>query len=434
MDTEIVGVIGFGVLFLLLALGMPIGFAMAGVGAAGFMLIGGLPGALTMIGTSPYTTVSSYEMAVLPLFILMSHFAFTSGLTTDVYSAAHRWMSRLPGGLAMATIGACAGFAACTGSSTAGVSVMTSTALPEMLRYKYDPRLATGCIASGSTLGILIPPSLPLIVYGIIAEVSIGKLFLAGVFPGLILITLFLIVIFIMVKLRPSLGPPGPKISWYERISAFRTAWPAPILAVIVLLGIWSGIFTPLEAGGIAAFFAFLLVVCRRRFNRQTMTEALTNSLKISVMIFTIMIGAVIFNYFLALTNLPWAAAEFVSTLPVSPTVILMVVMLFYLIGGSLMDALGLSLLTWPIFIPIMTGLGVDLILFGVLTVVMIEIACITPPIGMNVFVLSGMRKDIPMYTIFKGIIPFLLVMIIFVAILVAFPKIVLFLPSTMMK
>ncbi len=433
MSSEIIGLIGFGILFLLMGLGMPIGFAMAGVGAAGFMYLGGLSGALTMVGTSPYSTVGAYEMAVLPLYILMGNFAFASGLTANVYSCAHTLFSRQRGGLAMATIGACAGFAACTGSSTAGVSVFTTTALPEMLRYKYDPKLATGCIAAGSTLGILIPPSLPFIIYGIIAEVSVGKLFLAGVFPGLLLTSLFLIAIFILVKFRPSMGPAGPKTTWREKITALRKTWSAVMLSIIVLSGIWGGIFTPLEAGGVGAFVAFLIVVGRKRFNRQTITEVLTSSVRVSAMIFTIMIGAIMFNYFLALSNLPKSIAEFVATLPVSPTVVLIAVMLFYLVGGCLMDVLGLTLLTWPIFVPIMTSLGVDLILFGVLTVVMIEMACITPPVGMNVFVLSGMC-DIPMYTIFRGIFPFIIAMVICLAFLIAFPQIMLFLPSTMIR
>jgi tripartite ATP-independent transporter DctM subunit len=435
MSPEMIGLIGFGLLFFLMALGMPIGFAMAGVGAVGFVYLGGLSGGLTVMGTSPYSTVGAYEMAVLPLFILMGNLAFASGITGNVYSFAHKWFSRLPGGLAMGTIGACAGFAACTGSSTAGVSVFTSTALPEMMRYKYDPRLAAGSIASGSTLGILIPPSVPFIIYGIIAQESVGRLFLAGVLPGILLTTLFLITIFIWVKIRPSMGPPGPGASWREKMGALRKVWPAAVLSLIVLLGIWGGIFTSLEAGGVGAFVAFVMMIILKRkvLNRQFITEVLISSLRVSVMIFTILIGAMIFNYFLALSNLPKALAEFAGTVAVSPTVVLLAIMSFYLVGGCLMDALGLSLLSWPIFVPIMTTLGVNLILFGVLTVVMIEMACITPPVGMNVFVLSGMC-DIPMYTIFRGIFPFLMAMMVCVALLIAFPEISLFLPSTMIK
>jgi C4-dicarboxylate transporter DctM subunit len=231
------------------------------------------------------------------------------------------------------------------------------------------------------------------------------------------------------------MGPPGPGASWREKMGALRKVWPAAVLSLIVLLGIWGGIFTSLEAGGVGAFVAFVMMIILKRkvLNRQFITEVLISSLRVSVMIFTILIGAMIFNYFLALSNLPKALAEFAGTVAVSPTVVLLAIMLFYLVGGCLMDALGLSLLSWPIFVPIMTTLGVNLILFGVLTVVMIEMACITPPVGMNVFVLSGMC-DIPMYTIFRGIFPFLMAMMVCVALLIAFPEISLFLPSTMIK
>ena len=419
-------------LFVLLAIGMPIAFAMIVTAFAGLVAVGSFTGAMIQLGITPYAQVASYTMSTIPLFILMGSLAFASGLTTDAYQAAYRWVGFLPGGLAMATIGACAGFAACTGSSIASIGVMTQVSLPEMLRYKYDPRLATGCIAGGTTLGILIPPSIPIIVYGIFAESSIGKLFIAAILPGLLLTGLFLLGIYVLVKARPLMGPPGPKATWSERFDALKSIWALLILVVVILGGIWGGIFTPIEAGGFGAFAAFVITLVRRRFTKQSFADSLRNSIRSTGMVFTIMIGAIMFNYFLALSRLPFILAEFAAALPVPPVVIVIAIMFVYLIGGCLMDTLGLMVLTLPIFIPIVRDLGLDLIWFGVLTTIMTEMALITPPIGMNVFVLCGMSKDIPMYTVFRGILPFLLCMIICLALLITFPQITLFLPSTM--
>lgn len=434
MNFAVIGIIGFIVLFLLLAIGMPIAFAMLTVASVGLVVVGGLPAALTQLQLTPYTRVASYIMSTIPLFVLMGSLAFVSGLNTDAYKAAYKWIGSLPGGLAMATIGGCAGFAACTGSSVASIALVTPIALPEMLRYKYDPRLATGSIAAGTTLGILIPPSIPFIVYGLFAEVSVGKLFIAGIIPGLLLASLFVLTIYILVKFRPSMGLPAPKATWWERLGAFKSIWALVILVVLVLGGIWGGVFTPIEAGGMGAFGAFLIALGRRRLTKQNLIDALRSSLRITAMVFAMMIGAIMFNCFLAVTRLPFMLADYVAALLVPPVVIVIALMFFYLIGGCLMDVLGLMLLTLPIFIPIMNSVGIDLILFGVLTTIMTEMALITPPIGMNVFVLSGMAEDIPMYTIFRGILPFLIAMIIGLALIIAFPQIALFLPNTMLK
>ncbi len=434
MPPEIIGIIGLLILFALLAIGMPIAFAMALVGLGGLVVVGGVMPALITAGTCPFASVSSYDMSVLPLFVLMGAFAAESGLTEDAYSAAHIWLGRMPGGLAVATIMACAGFAACTGSSVASVSVIGSMALPEMRRYNYDDRLATGSVASGSTLGILIPPSIPMVIYGIMAEESIGRLFIAGILPGILLAGIFVVIILIMVGRRPSLGPPGDKSTLRQKMGGLAKAWPLGVLSSIIIIGIWGGIFTPVESGGMGAFVALVLGLCRRRFNKEKIVTAIKSSLKVSAMIFAIMIGAWILNYFLALTQLPRMLADFVGTLPVAPTIVVIVIMMFYLIGGCLMDVFGLMMLTLPIFIPIIKTIGYDLIMFGVLTTVTIEIAFITPPVGINVFVLNAVAKDVPLYTIFRGIVPFLWGMLIFLALLLTFPQITLFLPSTMIR
>jgi C4-dicarboxylate transporter DctM subunit len=434
MSPEIIGIIGLLVLFALLAIGMPIAFAMALVGLGGLVVVGGVMPALITAGTCPFASVSSYDMSVLPLFVLMGAFAAESGLTEDAYSAAHIWLGRMPGGLAVATIMACAGFAACTGSSVASVSVIGSMALPEMRRYNYDDQLATGSVASGSTLGILIPPSIPMVIYGIMAEESIGRLFIAGILPGILLAGIFVVIILFMVGRRPSLGPPGDKSTLRQKMGGLAKAWPLVVLSSIIIIGIWGGIFTPVESGGMGAFVALVLGLWRRRFNKEKIVTAIKSSLKVSAMIFAIMIGAWILNYFLALTQLPRMLADFVGTLPVAPTIVVIVIMMFYLIGGCLMDMFGLMMLTLPIFIPIIKTIGYDLIMFGVLTTVTIEIAFITPPVGMNVFVLNAVAKDVPLYTIFRGIVPFLWGMLIFLALLLTFPQITLFLPSTMIR
>jgi len=333
----------------------------------------------------------------------------------------------------MATIAGCAGFAACTGSSAASVGFMTMSTLPEMERYKYDPKLAAGTVASGATLGILIPPSIPLIVYGLFAQQSVGQLFIAGIIPGIMLTLLFMLTIYIWVKISPSAGPRGPITTWSERFAALIPVWPLGILAILVLGGIWGGWFTPVEAGGIGSIGALLLALLKRRLNLKGFFDALTDTVKITGMVFAILIGALMLNYFLALTGLPTLLANMVAESNLSPVVILLLVTIFYIIGGCLMDSMGLMLLTMPILIPIMDAMGINLIMYGILMVIMIEMAEITPPIGINVFILSGMAKHIPMYTIFKGVLPFFLALLICVILIIAFPQIVTFLPATMM-
>lgn len=433
MNPILLGIIGLAVLFVLMALEVPIAFAMALVGFCGFAVISGLDAAVNMVGLVPYTTAASYIFSVLPLFLLMGEFSSVSGLMRDGYRTINKWLGHLRGGLAMATIGGCAGFAAVCGSSVATAATMTKVALPEMREYKYDLSLATGSLAAGGTLGILIPPSMQFIMYGVIAEQSIGKLFIAGILPGILLSMTFMLTIYIMARFNPILGPAAGKSSWRQRLTTLKDVWGLVLLFVLVLGGIWGGIFTPTEAAAVGACVAFILMALRRKVNRQNLVIAFIGALKTTGMCLGILIGAMIFGYFIAVTTLPMALATFVSQLPIPPLGILICMLLVYLLLGCLMDALAMILLTMPIFIPVILTLGFDPIWFGVVLTLMCELALITPPIGMNVFVIGGIAEDVPMYTIFKGVWPFVIALLVCEAILIAFPQISLWLPNTMM-
>jgi len=435
MSPEIVGIIGLLILFVLLFAGMPIGLGMALMGFVGFAYLWGLDGSLFQLGVVSYTSVAAQAMSVVPLFIVMGHFAFASGVTENAYDAAYMALGRLPGGLAMSTIGASAGFAACTGSSLASAATMTKIALPEMLRYKYDPKLATGSIAAGGTLGILIPPSVPMIIYAIITETSIGRLFVAGIFPGILLTILFMVVIYIMAKAMPLMGgPPATKASWRTIPAIAVRIWPAALLAAIVMGGIWGGVFSPTEAGGMGAFAALVIAVARRKLTKQNFIEALKDTTKTTAMIFVIIIGAMIFGAFITISGLPAALVTLLGGIELPPIAVLVIILIVYVFLGCIMDTLALTLITLPIIFPLILSLGFDPIWFGILFIINIEMALITPPIGINVFIISGMAKDIPMYTIFRGVLPFLVAMAVCTALVIAFPQIALFLPGTMIK
>jgi tripartite ATP-independent transporter DctM subunit len=427
-----IGILGGIALFFFIALGLPIGVAMGAVAVVGLALITNVEAAFSRLGQTAFTMTANYITVVIPLFVFMGELAYVSGLTREAYSATYKWLGRLPGGLAMATIGGCAGFAAVCGSSEATALTMGSFALPEMRQHKYDSRLAIGSIAAGGTLGILIPPSLAFVVYGLLTEQSIGKLFLAGFFPGILLASLFMITIYILAKRNPLMGPAGHKTSWREKLTAIKDIWGVLILFLVVMGGIYGGILTPTEAAAAGAFSAFLIALLRRRVTRQNLSTAFMNTLTVTGFVFIIIIGAVLFGYFMAASGVSMALADFVSSLPVSPLGILIAILLLYLILGSLMDAFAMVLITMPILFPVILILGFDPIWFGVLVVIMMEMGMITPPIGMNVFVIKGIARDVPMYTIFQGALPFVFAMGICVAIIVAFPQIALFLPNVM--
>jgi C4-dicarboxylate transporter DctM subunit len=432
MSPETIGVIGIIILFMLIALRIPIGIAMALVGYLGASSILGLEAGTAILGISPFDTAKSYTLSVVPLFVLMGLFASYSGITKETYHTVHRWVGHLPGGLAMATIGACAGFAAVCGSSIATAATIGKVTLPEMKEYGYDDKLATGCIAAGGTLGILIPPSMSFIIYATITEQSVGKLFIAGILPGIFLSALFMLTIYIMTKRNIKLGPPAPKSTWMERLRATARSWGVLLLFFLVMGGIWFGIFTPTEAAGVGTFIAFILVIINKQLSRETIIESLKDTTKTTGMIFVLVIGALIFNYFMAVSKLPMAMSNFVSGLGIPRHGVLTVIIFIYLFLGCLMDTLSMLLLTLPIIFPTVFALGFDPIWFGVIMTLLTETALITPPIGMNVFVIGGIAKDVPLETIFRGIAPFLIALGVCLVILILFPEISLFLPSFM--
>jgi len=432
MSPQTIGLVGMGVLFLLMALRMPIGIAMAVVGYAGATCIVGFDAGTAILGISPFATAKSYTFSVIPLFVLMGVFAGFSGITKNAYRTVHSWVGHLPGGLAMATVGACACFGAVCGSSIATAATIGKVTLDEMKRFNYDDALATGCIAAGGTLGIMIPPSMSFILYAMVTEQSVGKLFIAGILPGILLSGLFMLAIYILCKRNPLLGPASPRTTWKEKLIALKKSWAVITLFLIVMGGIWIGYFTPTEAAAVGAFLAFVLVAVNRQLKRDILIASFKDTAKTTGMIFVLVIGALIFNYFMALSKLPIAMADFIKGIGVSPYLILLVVVIIYLILGCLMDTLSMLLLTLPIICPIMFALGFDPIWFGVIVTLLTEAALITPPIGMNVFVIAGMAKGVPMYTVFRGIVPFLIMMIVGLFILTLFPRISLFLPGFM--
>jgi tripartite ATP-independent transporter DctM subunit len=371
-------------------------------------------------------------LAVLPLFVLMGQFAFQSGISEELYRTAYKWIGKQPGGLALATNIACTGFAACSGSSLASAATMAVVAVPEMRRYNYDPRLATGCVAAGGTLGILIPPSIIFIIYGLITETSIGKLFVAGIFPGLLLSAMFMGLIFYMCWRNPKLGPPGPHFSWGERIRSLKGVWGMLTLFGLVVGGLYVGIFTPNEAAAIGAFMAFLITAVRGRLTWSTLRATLKSTVQTTAMIFLIVIGAQIFNSFLTLSGIPRLLAESIAGIPLPPYAILTIILLIYIPLGMIMDSLPMILLTLPTVFPLVVNLGFDPIHFGVMIVLMCELANITPPVGMNLYIVHGVVRDVPIEEIAIGIIPFAIVMMVCLAVLVVVPEISLFLPRLM--
>jgi C4-dicarboxylate transporter DctM subunit len=428
-----IGLIGIGVFFLLLAIGLPVGFAMILVGFVGFTCIVSVEAASIKLAMTPFASASSYHFSVIPLFILMAHICFQAGFSKDLYGLANAWLGHLPGGLAMATVGACALFAAISASSLATVVTFALVALPEMKKYNYDYKLSTGAVAAGGTMGVLIPPSGALIIYGLIAEQSIGKLFMAGIIPGILEAIFYMGTILIWCRLSPRLGPLGPKTTFKEKIASFGRIGEILVLIILILGGLFIGWFTPTEAGAVGAFGALVISVARRRLTWQGFKTAIWETMKATGMIYAMIIGALLLNFFMAVSTIPTQLSSIASELPIGPLGIMVFVLIIYIILGCFVDAMAMVLLSIPIFLPLVTGLGFDAIWFGIIVVRMSEIAVITPPVGMNVYTVAGLVKDAPMSTIFKGVIPFIIADICHVALLLFFPQIALFLPSKMM-
>nr|NJM02032.1 TRAP transporter large permease [Desulfobacula sp.] len=432
MSTEMIGVVGILLLFVFLAFRMYIGIAMALIGFVGVSLIVNLDAGLNLLGMSPWAEGSSYSMSVIPLFVLMGQFAFVSGISQDIYKAVHNWMGHLRGGLAMATIVACSGFAAICGSSLATGATMAKVAVPEMRKYGYDLSLATGCVAAGGTLGILIPPSIGFIIFGILTEESIGKLFMAGILPGLLLATLFILAIFLQCRFRPEMGPKAEPTSWKTKFESLYGTWPMLSLFVLVMGGIYFGIFTPTEAAGMGAFGSFIITLGKKKLTFQTFVESVIITGNMTAMIFLIIIGANIFSSFLALTQIPFMLADAIVALAMPRMVVFFIILLVFVFLGCVMDCFAIMILMVPILYPIMQAMNFNTIWFGVIMVIVLEVGLITPPVGLNVFVIKGAVPDVPLTTMFKGIWPFLVAAIICIGILIMFPQIALFLPSKM--
>lgn len=434
MSPTAAGLLGLAGLFLLLALRMPVGIAMMLVGLLGFGALNGWGPALAMLGGEPFVIATNYELIVIPLFVLMGNFATVSGMSRDLYAAAYVWFGHWRGGLASATIAACAGFAALSGSSVAAAVTMGKVALPEMRAYRYDPRLATGAIAAGGTLGILIPPSTGFVIYAILTEESIGRLFLAGVFPGLLLTALFILSIFVQTRFRPRLGPPGPASPIRDRIRAVRQASAMIGIVALTIGGIYAGLFTPTEAAGVGAFLSLLLALVRGRLSWGSLSSLSLESVRTTALVFLILVGAHIFNPFLALTHIPTDLAELLVDMELPRLAVLAILLASYIVLGMFLEGFAMLVLTLPIVHPIILTLGYDPIWFGVVMVIVLEMGLISPPVGVNVFVVKGIAEDVPMTQIFAGILPFWIAMAACLAILVAFPDIALFLPDTMIR
>ncbi len=422
----------FVVLMVLILVRTPIAVAMAVSGVLGTVVISGWSTALATIRQGPFERATSYTLVVIPLFVLMGYLSSQAGLSRSLFQAANVWLGHLRGGLAMATVVGCAGFGAICGSSLATGATMATVSLPEMRRYKYADSLATGSVAAGGTLGIMIPPSIIFVLYGIMTEQSIGKLLLAGVVPGIVETALFCVAIAIETAIYPALGAPGPRTTIRERLLAVRGVWEVLVLFLIVIGGLYAGLATPVESAAFGCVGALCFGVAKRTLTWTGLLHALDETVRTTAMIFLIIIGADLFGYFMALSQTPLALAGWLVSLKVGPVVVIWIIIVVYLVLGCLMDELAMILLTVPIFFPVVMALGFDPIWFGVMIVAVVQFGLIAPPVALNVFVIAGIAKDVPIATIFRGIMPFLAAMIVLMILLTAWPDLALILPRHM--
>jgi C4-dicarboxylate transporter, DctM subunit len=432
MSSDVVALVGFVALFVLMLLRVPVGMAMGLVGVTGFGYMVGSGPALKMVGQTSMRTVTDWNFAVVPLFLLMGSFATTSGMSRELFRAANAFLGHLRGGLGIATIAACGGFAAICGSSVATAATFSRVAYPEMRRYGYPQSFATGVIAAGGTLGIMIPPSTVFAVYGLITEQDIGKLFVAGILPGILAIAMYMLTITVIGYARPGYLPAGVRASWSERMEGVREVWATLLLFAFVIGGIYGGFFTATEAAGMGAAGAFLLGIARRRLSPTDIRRSLLEATRTTAAVFTVLIGAILFGYFLTITQTPQKVTEFLTGLGLGRYGILALIMLMYLVLGCLMDALAMIILTVPIIFPVIKQLGFDPIWFGVIIVMTVELGLIHPPVGMNIFVIKSVVEDAKISTIFYGVLPFIITDVLRLIILIAFPMIALWLPSKM--
>lgn len=433
MTPVIIGISGIVILLLVLfILGTPVGFAMGIVGFLGFSLMISMKAGLNMVGSVLWSTFSSYGLTVIPLFIFMGQVAFYSGVNEQLYNTAYKWVGHIRGGLAMATVMACSAFAAICGSNAATAATMTTVALPQMNKFNYEPKLSTGAIACGSTLGVVIPPSVVLIVIGLSTEQSIARLFHGAIGAGIILAFLLTLSVYAICRIYPTWGPIGPKVSWFEKIRSLTGALEMLILFLLVMSGLYFGFFTPTEAGAVGSLCAVLIGVIQRRLSWEGFVASIRDTLRVSCMVIVIIAGAMIFGRFLAVTRIPFNIAAWVVELPIPNIMIMIIIFGIYVIGGMVMDALALLLITIPIFFPVALQLGYDPIWFAVTITVVTTLGAVTPPVGATTYVVGGMAKDVPLADVFKGVSYFLPAYIICIIILMLFPQIVTFLPNLM--
>lgn len=430
MSPEIIGFIGIAVLLVLFTIGMPVSFSMALVGVVGFSFLVNPSAGFNLLARDFFDTFSSYNLTVIPFFMLMGALAYSAGMSRRLYDASYKIFGSMRGGLAISTIAGCAGFAAICGSTSATAATMGRVALPEMKRYKYSDALATGSVASAGSLGIMIPPSSILIVYGILTEQSIGQLFVAGVIPGILLAVLFAGVIVIMCRINPQLAPAGPSTSFKEKLLGLTGVVEMIILFLVVMGGLFAGWFSAMQAGAIGAVGALIIGLARRQLDWDGFKYAVKDTLKITCQVMVIVAGAFVFGHFMARTQIPMELANWVGGLPFSPNIVIGIIILMYLLGGCFMDSLAMISLTVPIIYPVVLALNFDPIWFGVIIVLVTEMGVITPPVGINVFVIKGVAKDVRIETIFKGVLPFLIAIIVAAVLMVLIPQIITFLPG----
>jgi tripartite ATP-independent transporter DctM subunit len=434
MTDFAIGLIGLGAMFVLMILRTPVGMAMLVVGFFGVWVLNGSRAANAVLLTETFSAASSYSLTVIPLFILMGNVASAAGFSSRLYEAAFAWVGRLRGGLASASIMGCAAFAAVSGSSVATAVTIGRVALPQMKRFGYSDSLATGAIAAGGTLGFLIPPSTGFVVYAILTEQSIGQLFMAGILPGLLLTALFMLTITLVTLRDESAGPRGAAVPFAERFVALLRALPLLLVIVVSIGGIYMGVFTPVEAAGIGAGFVILMAVFSGKLDRTSATRAVSDTVRTTAMLYLIIIGASVLNPFLALTHVPATLGEAMTSIGLGPYGVLFLILLTYVVLGMFMDGLAMLVVTTPIFFPIVMGLGFDPIWFGVIAVIVIEMGMITPPVGINVFVVKSVAGDVPMSTIFRGVLPFWFAMAACLLLIVLFPQIALTIPQAMFR
>ncbi|GLH76666.1 C4-dicarboxylate ABC transporter permease [Bradyrhizobium sp. SSBR45G] len=433
MTTSTVALVGFVSLFALMLLRVPVGMAMGLVGITGFGYLTGFGPALKLIGQTTMRTVTDYTFGVIPMFLLMGAFVSVSGISRELFRAANTFVGHWRGGLGIATIAACGGFAAISGSSVATAATFSAVAYPEMRSFKYPQSFAAGVIAVGGTLGAMLPPSTVLAVYGIITQQDIGKLFIAGIFPGLLAIAMHMVTIAIIGRVKPGFLPSGPRASWNDRAAALRDVWSPLLLFLFVIGGLYGGLFIPTEAGAVGAVGAFVIGVLRGKLSGQGILESLLQATRTAAAVFTILIGALCFGYFLTITQTPQHVTQFLTGLGIGPYGVLVLILLMYLVLGCLMDAMAMIILTVPIVFPVITALGFDPIWFGVIIVMTVELGLIHPPVGMNVFVIKSVIKDVDMSTIFVGVLPFVVTDLVRLVILISFPFLATWLPERML-